>query len=92
MAALAANRQGKFWGFHDQLFNNFNRLSDEKIQEIARQLSLNEEQFQKDMKDPKIPERISQDIRDGTNDPCSEPQISDRHLYSLFLVLKWGLM
>lgn len=66
MAALAANRQGKFWEFHDLLFNNFNRLSDQKIQEIVRQLSLNEVQFEKHMKDPKILARISQDIRDGT--------------------------
>ena len=66
MAALAANRQGKFWEFHDLLFNNFNRLSDQKIQAIARQLGLNQVQFEKHMKDPKILARLSQDIRDGT--------------------------
>jgi protein-disulfide isomerase len=35
VAALAADRQGKFWEFHDELFNNYNRLNEEKVQEIA---------------------------------------------------------
>lgn len=64
-AALAANRQGKFWEFQARLFKNFNRLSDKKIQEFASELSLNEEEFQKDMKAPKILAIISQDIQDG---------------------------
>jgi protein-disulfide isomerase len=64
-AALAANRQGKFWEFHDRLFKNANRLNDQKLQEIARELTLNEEKFKKDMQDPEILKIISQDIRDG---------------------------
>jgi protein-disulfide isomerase len=65
-AALAANRQGKFWEFHDRLFKNSKRLSDQTIQEIAHELTLNEEQFKKDMGDPEILARISQDVRDGS--------------------------
>jgi protein-disulfide isomerase len=64
-AALAAKRQGKFWEFHDQLFKNFNRLSDQKIEEIAKELGLKEEQFRADMKDPQMQAKISQDVRDG---------------------------
>jgi len=64
-AALAANRQGKFLEFQARLFKNFNRLSDKKIQEFARELSLNEEEFQKDMKASKILAMISEDIQDG---------------------------
>lgn len=64
-AALVANRQGKFWEFQDLLFKNFNQLNDKKVLEIARQLRLNEEQFQKDMRDPKILAVISKDISDG---------------------------
>jgi protein-disulfide isomerase len=64
-AALAANRQGKFWEFHDRLFKNPNRLNDQKLQEIARELTLNEEKFKKDMQDTEILKMISQDIRDG---------------------------
>lgn len=66
IAALAAGRQGKFWEFQNQLFRNFRQLSDQKVQEIAKELSLNEEQFRKDMKDPKIVAAINNDVRDGT--------------------------
>lgn len=65
MAALAAERQGKFWEFYDLLFKNFNRLSDQKIQEISQNLDLDMEKFQKDLKDPKIMEMISGDVSDG---------------------------
>ena len=65
-AALAANRQGKFWEFHDRLFKNANRLNDQKLQEIARELTLNEEKFKKDMQDTEILKMISQDIADVT--------------------------
>jgi len=65
IAAFAANRQGKFWEVHDSLFSNFNRLSDQKVREIVRKLGLNEEEFEHDMKDPKLLARISRDIRDG---------------------------
>lgn len=67
IAALAANMQGKFWEFHDRLFSNYNRLSDQKIREIAHELALNEKEFEEQMKDPKILARIRQDIRDGAD-------------------------
>lgn len=67
IAALAANMQGKFWEFHDRLFSNYNRLSDQKIREIAHELALNEKKFEEQMKDPKILARLKQDIRDGAD-------------------------
>lgn len=66
IAALAAGRQGKFWEFQEQLFANLKQLSDQKVQEIAKGLSLNEEQFTKDMKDPKIAAAINEDMRDAS--------------------------
>jgi protein-disulfide isomerase len=65
VAALAAGRQGKFWDFHDRLFENYNQLSDQKVQEIARELSLDIQRFQEDMKDPEILALVRQDVRDG---------------------------
>ncbi|MBL7178295.1 MAG: thioredoxin domain-containing protein [Desulfobacteraceae bacterium] len=50
-AALAANKQGKFWEFHDRLFKNYKNLNDTKIQEIAKELALDMERFNKDLKD-----------------------------------------
>jgi protein-disulfide isomerase len=40
-AALAAQRQGKFWEFHDLLFANQQALSRESLEGYARQLKLN---------------------------------------------------
>ena len=64
-AALAADRQGKFWPFHDRLFDSYNKLSDEKIQEIAVSLGLNMEAFTNDLKNPAIQTKIQQDFQDG---------------------------
>ena len=65
MAALAAGRQGKYWEFHDELFKNYNNLSPEKIDEIAKQLGLNETEFQQDQKNPAFLEQIRQDYEEG---------------------------
>ena len=64
-AALAAESQGKFWEFHDLLFKNYNKLNDQKIREIALELGLDQTEFKKKMKDPKITAIIRQDVRDG---------------------------
>ena len=65
MAARAAGRQGKYWEFHDELYKNYNGLNDEKINEIAKQLGLNETEFQEDQKNPAILEQIRQDYEEG---------------------------
>jgi protein-disulfide isomerase len=65
IAALAAGRQGKFWDFHDRLFENYNQLSDQKIQEIAQELNLDIKRFQEDMKNPELVALINQDIREA---------------------------
>lgn len=65
IAALAANDQGKFWEFHKKLFENAKDLSDEKITEIAQQLGLDTEKFEKDLKNPAIEQLISADIQEG---------------------------
>jgi protein-disulfide isomerase len=64
-AALAANKQGKFWEFHDRLFKNYKNLNDTKIQEIAKELALDLDRFDKDMKDPAVQKLIFRDIKDA---------------------------
>lgn len=64
-AAIAAEKQGKFWEFHDKLFQNSRSLSDAKFQEIAAELELDIEKFNADMKDPKTQSLISRDIQNG---------------------------
>lgn len=65
VAALAADRQGKFWQFHDELFKNFRNLNEKKIQEIASKLKLNKEKFEKDRKDPLLLEQVKHDVNEG---------------------------
>jgi protein-disulfide isomerase len=65
MAAMAADKQGKFWKFHDRLFLEYNQLSDKKIRDIAKSLGLNMADFEKEMKSPEIRAKIQKDILDG---------------------------
>jgi protein-disulfide isomerase len=68
IAAMAARKQGKFWDFHDRLFREYNKLSDQKIDDIAKSLGLNMAEFEKQMKDPDIQFQIEKDILDGRRD------------------------
>ena len=65
VAALAAYAQGKFWEFHQKLFENYRVLNDAKIQEIATELKLDMERFNKAMQDQSIHELIVRDLKEG---------------------------
>jgi protein-disulfide isomerase len=65
VAALAADSQGKFWEFHDLLFQNYNKLSDQKIQEIAQAVGLNMEEYEKKKNDPAVKQKVNQDFSEG---------------------------
>jgi protein-disulfide isomerase len=67
VAALAANRQGKFWEFHDELYKNYNRLNQEKIREIAQQVGLDTAKFDQDVQAPEIKATVERDVREGKN-------------------------
>ncbi len=53
-AALAANKQGKYWEFRDALFKSGANLTQDKIFEVALSVGLNVDQLKKDMNDPVI--------------------------------------
>ncbi len=65
-AALAANKQGKFWEMHSKLFANHTELNDAKVESIARELGLNMEQFNRDLQDPAIAALIDRDIKSAS--------------------------
>jgi len=65
LAALAAADQGQFWPFHDRLFENFNQLNPEKIEEIRQALNLDAERFRTKMNDPALKQLIMQDVKEG---------------------------
>ncbi len=64
-AALAAERQGKFWEYHDQLFKTYRTLNDKKFVDIAKKLGLNMDEFDRDRRDPEILSRINRDYEEG---------------------------
>lgn len=61
-AALAAGKQGKFFEYHDELFDNQQKLSEEFYLEAAKKLSLDVEKFKKDLQDPAIEAQIKEDM------------------------------
>jgi protein-disulfide isomerase len=66
-ASIAADRQGKFWEFHDLLFKDYNNLNDQKVEEIRTSLNLDADQFQREMLDPGIKAQIDADLRNGNS-------------------------
>ena len=65
IAALAAHRQGKFWPYHDKIFQDFSKLSEEKLRAFAAALGLDLEAFDTARKDPALRELIGRDVREG---------------------------
>lgn len=65
-ASIAAQEQGKFWEYHDLLFENYNRLTEEKLVDFAKQLNLDMAKFEADRKSPKLVNRVFLDQQEGT--------------------------
>ena len=66
LAALAAQDQGKFWPFEERLFQNYNRLNPQKIEEIRKELGLDAKRFNARMNDPALKDLIRRDMQDGS--------------------------
>jgi len=64
-ASLAAHKQGKFWEFHEKLFENYSDINDEKIEQIAIELNLDMDKFHSDINLPEIQAIIDRDIQNG---------------------------
>ncbi|MEN9230649.1 MAG: DsbA family protein [Thermostichus sp. DG02_5_bins_236] len=61
-AAWAAQRQGKFWEFHDELFANQSQLGDGFYVATAERLGLNVEKFNRDRRSRAAERSIQRDI------------------------------
>ena len=62
MAAEAANKQGKFWEFHDKLFANQDKLSPDDLKQYAKDLGLDTDKFVTDSTSSETKNRVSADI------------------------------
>ncbi len=71
-ATHCANDQGKYWEFHDELYNNWagennGWASSENIVRFAQNIGLNEEEFMQCMSDEKYQQLISSSSNDARN-------------------------
>ena len=64
-AALAAQRQGKFWPMHDALFAHHNDLSRQNVLAIAKNIGLDMHRFEADLNAPETMQTIQHDVADG---------------------------
>lgn len=65
IAALAAHRQGKFWEFHNKLWDNQSRLSESLFNEIAEDIGLDMKRFELDQADPSIATQVNTSRAEG---------------------------
>jgi len=65
IAALAAQNQGKFWEFHDILFQHSQDLDIDKINTLAKEAGLDLTRFKADMANPALAGRVTRDMEDG---------------------------
>jgi protein-disulfide isomerase len=62
-AAVAAQKQGKFWEMHDKLFANQRALSPDNLKQYAKGIGLNVAKFEKDMTSPEVQKQIADDMK-----------------------------
>lgn len=64
-AAWAATQQGKFFEYHDQLFDRQKELGEKTFIDIARKLKLDEARFNRDRKSKAAEAQIRRDMAQG---------------------------
>jgi protein-disulfide isomerase len=66
LATRAAQEQGKFWEYHDLLYENQSGgFSDERLVELARETHLDTEEFEADLGSARHQEAVTRDFREG---------------------------
>ncbi|MBV8865829.1 MAG: thioredoxin domain-containing protein [Acidobacteriaceae bacterium] len=64
-AALAAQKQGKFWEMHDAMFAHHDELTRANILAFAKQIGLDMKRFEEDMDSTAVHESVIRDVQDG---------------------------
>jgi protein-disulfide isomerase len=60
-AAYAAHQQGKFWTYHDKLFEKGDSMSSSSFEDVAKELNLDMEKFEQDRNSQAATDRIAED-------------------------------
>jgi protein-disulfide isomerase len=61
-AAVAAQKQGKFWEMQEKLFANQDTLGEQQITQCAQEIGLDMAKFEADMKSPEVQKQVQDDI------------------------------
>ena len=64
-AAEAASAQGRFWEMHDRLFENQHALMDDELRGHAAAIGLDEERFDRELREGVHTARVQEDLRSG---------------------------
>ena len=64
LGSFAADNQGKFWEYHDQVFSHED-LSEQLLDEIAAGIGLDMDKFKADRDSPQARQRLSKDAKDA---------------------------
>ncbi len=64
-AAVAAQRQGKFWEMHDALFEHRRELKLENIRALAQSIGLDMKRFDDDLPSESVKNAVIKDMDDG---------------------------
>jgi len=68
VAARAAQAQGRFWEYHDLLYDSqFSGYSSENLIALARRASLNTQRFERDYEDARYEPLVRADFKQGLN-------------------------
>jgi protein-disulfide isomerase len=66
VAARAAQAQGKFWEYHDLLYQNQSSgFSDENLRALAEKADLDVKRFERDYKNGSLAELVQKDFKQG---------------------------
>jgi protein-disulfide isomerase len=66
-AAVAAQKQGKFWEMHDALFASHNDLSRPTILALASAIGVDVKRFEADLDSAEVRKAVARDQEDGSN-------------------------
>jgi protein-disulfide isomerase len=68
VAARAAQAQGRFWEYHDLLYDSqFSGFSDENLTELAREAGLDTQRFKNDYRSGRYERSVRADFQQGLN-------------------------
>lgn len=65
IASLCAQKNGKFWEYHDLLFASSETIQENELIPWAQKVGLDEKNFQLCMKDPQTQERLLKDLQEA---------------------------